>query len=74
MEAKFEESRGGPLTLELLLVALSGGALDIERLEADMDEVSDLARLMARLWEFPVESISPSLRFSPCWEEISPER
>jgi hypothetical protein len=71
MDGDFHESRELAPSLEALLVAMSGGAIDIEQLEQDMDEVANLARLVARLWEFPVvDSMSPPLHFSPSWGEF----
>ncbi len=53
-----------------LLAALSGGAIDWDRVEGDVDAVAGLIQILETLWEFPVQAAHPASVFSAAWEDL----
>lgn len=55
---------------ERMLRELTGGVLDLERLDADAAEIADFVRMQDRLWALDVKASGPAPTFSPSWDQL----
>ena len=69
------QRRGGTWTstrrepIDLGLAALLGPAVEPDRLADDLAAQDEILRLVARLWEAPIDPLAPVPPFTPDWDE-----
>ena len=51
------------------LAALLGPAVDPDRLADDLAAQDEILRLVARLWDAPIDPLAPVPPFTPDWDE-----
>jgi hypothetical protein len=51
------------------LAALLGPAVEPDRLADDLAAQDEILRLVARLWEAPIDPVAPVPPFTPDWDE-----